>query len=291
MVTVSPLEGTGAEVTGVDIANLSEDELAIVKQAFANHGVIFFRDQNLSEDAHIAFARKFSTINLNRFFARHPDYPEIALVVKEPTDDFNIGGAWHADHSYDAEPALGSILVARQLPPTGGDTLFASMNAAYEALPTDMRDLVDTHSALHSGKHIFARDGAYERIPDFKGRIGNAEAGDELVDTVHPMVIKHPLSGKPCLFVNPGFTIGIDGMDDEEAKLMLLALYEHAGQPQFTCRFTWEPGSVAFWDNRAVWHLAENDYAGHRRVMHRITVDGCSLEGMNSTIASRSATV
>ncbi len=291
MTVVTPLTGAGAEITNVDLTDLSDDDFATIHQAFADYGVIFFRGQELTEHDHIAFAQRFSTININRFFSFHPDFPEIALVVKEADDKFNIGGGWHADHSYDFDPALGSILVARELPPTGGDTLFASMNAAYEALPDDMREFVDTHAALHSGKHIFAKDGAYDAIEDFKGRIGNAEAGNELVDTVHPMVIKHPLSGKPMLFVNPGFTVGIDGIADEEAKLILLKLYEHAGQEQFTCRFEWKPGSVAFWDNRAVWHFAQNDYEGHRRVMHRITLDGCPLEGMNPTIASSPVTV
>lgn len=291
MVTVTPLEGAGAEIGGVDVAALSDADFAVVEQAFADYGVIFFREQNLTEDEHIAFAKRFSTINVNRFFIKHPDHPEIALVTKEPADDYNIGGAWHADHSYDIDPALGSMLVARELPPTGGDTLFASMYAAYEALPDDLREIVDNNSALHSGRHIFADGGAYDTIPDFRGRIGNTEAGDELVDTIHPMVIKHPLSGKPALFVNPGFTLGIDGMTNEEAAPILQRLYDHAGQDQFSCRFAWEPGSIAFWDNRAVWHLAQNDYAGHRRVMHRITLDGCELEGANPTIASRAVGV
>jgi len=286
MVTVTTLSGAGAEVSDVDIRAMSDEEFAIVHQAFTDHGVIFFRDQDLTEQDHIRFAQRFSTINVNRFFTAHPDYPEIALVIKEPKDNFNIGGAWHADHTYDFDPALGSILVARELPPTGGDTEFASMYAAYEGLPDDLREFVDTHSALHSGKHIFARGGAYDKIDDFKDRIGNADAGDELVDTVHPMVIKHPLSGKPALFVNPGFTIGIDGMEPLEAQEILQRLFEHAGQPEFVCRFEWQPGSVAFWDNRAVWHSAANDYAGHRRVMHRITLDGCELEGANPALVS-----
>jgi len=282
MVTVTPLSGAGAEIGEVDITAISDDDFAIVQQAFADHGVIFFRDQTLSEDDHIAFAERWSTINVNRFFSRHPDHAEIALVIKEPTNDYNIGGEWHADHSYDAEPALGSILVARELPPTGGDTKFASMHAAYVALPNDLREIVDTHSALHSGRHIFADGGAYDAIADFKQRIGNTQAGNELVDTVHPMVIAHPLSGKPTLFVNPGFTVGIEGMGDDEAKEVLERLYEHAGRPEFACRFVWEPGSIAFWDNRAVWHLAMNDYPGYRREMHRITLDGCALEGVGA---------
>lgn len=279
MANITALEGAGAEVTGVDVTNMDDADFVAIQQAFADHGVIFFRDQELSEDDHIAFAKRWGSINVNRFFVQHDEYPEIALVIKEPDHEYNIGSAWHADHSYDIDPALGSMLVARELPPSGGDTLFASMYAAYDSLPDDLLEFVNTHSALHSGRHVFAEGGAYEAIPDFHNRIGNAAAGNELVDTVHPMVIEHPLSGKPALFVNPGFTIGIDGMADDEATTMLQRLYEHAGQEQFTCRFEWKPGSVAFWDNRAVWHYALNDYPGHRREMHRITLDGCPLEG------------
>ena len=277
MVSITPLAGAGAEIGNIDITNVSSDDFAIIEKAFADYGVVFFRDQELSIENHLAFAKRWGSVNVNRFFARHEKHPEIALVTKEPSDQFNIGSAWHADHSYDPAPALGSMLVARELPPTGGDTLFASMYAAYDALPADLLEFVNTHSALHSGHHVFAEGGAYEAIPDFHGRIGNAAAGNELVDTVHPMVIEHPLSGKPALFVNPGFTIGIDGIANDEAWSILQRLYDHAGQEQFVCRFEWKPGSVAFWDNRAVWHYALNDYPGHRREMHRITLDGCTL--------------
>jgi taurine dioxygenase len=281
MVEVVPQKGAGAEVRGVDLGSLSDEEFAEVERAFADYGVIFFRDQSLTEDQHIEFAERFGSINVNRFFAKHPDFDKIALVVKEPADALNIGGTWHADHSYDAEPALGSILVARELPPAGGDTLFASMYAAYESLDDELREFVDTHSAMHSGKHVFATGGFYDKqvVPDFAGRIGNTDSGDALVDTVHPMVISHPLSGKRALFVNPSFTIGIEGMDEADAKPILQRLYAHTLDGDHICRFVWEPGSVAFWDNRSVWHNAMNDYEGHRREMHRITLDGCTLSG------------
>ncbi|MEM9181138.1 MAG: TauD/TfdA family dioxygenase, partial [Pseudomonadota bacterium] len=148
-------DGLGAEITGVDIKNLTDQEFADVQAAFAEHGVIFFRDQETRETDHIAFAERFGDINVNRFFAAHPDYPQIALVAKEPDQKDNIGGGWHTDHSYDHEPALGSVLVARELPETGGDTMFASMYKAYETLSDEMKDRIDGLSALHSGKHIF----------------------------------------------------------------------------------------------------------------------------------------
>ena len=148
MVAVTPLAGAGAEIGEVDITHASDNDFAIIEKAFADYGVIFFRDQQLSEQEHLAFARRWGSVNVNRFFAQHEHFPEIALVTKEPDDEFNIGSAWHADHSYDADPALGSMLVARELPPTGGDTLFASMYAAYDALPADLLEFVNTHSAL-----------------------------------------------------------------------------------------------------------------------------------------------
>ena len=135
---ITSTDGLGAEITGVDIKNLTDQEFADVKAAFAEHGVIFFRDQDTSEGDHIAFAERFGDINVNRFFAAHPDYPQIALVAKEPDQKDNIGGGWHTDHSYDHEPALGTVLVARELPETGGDTMFASMYSAYEALPSHL---------------------------------------------------------------------------------------------------------------------------------------------------------
>lgn len=279
MASVRPLGHAGAEITDIDLANLSGDDFTIVRETFAERGLVVFREQQIDEHDHIELARRFGTINVNRFFAKHVDHPEIAVVAKEPEQSSNIGGAWHADHSYDAEPALGSILVARQLPPAGGDTLFASMYAAYESLDPEMRTFVDTHRAVHSGRHVFGHEAYYDdnTQDDFKGRIGNADVGDQLIDQVHPMAIEHPLSGKPALFVNPSFTIGIDGMDDVSAQEILQALYRHAKQDQHVERLEWSPGTVAIWDNRAVWHNAMNDYPGHRRVMHRITIDGCAL--------------
>lgn len=279
MVTVRALDNAGAEISDVDLSTMTENEFSSVRRAFSEHGVVFFRDQTLDEQAHIALARRFGSINVNRFFARHATHPEIAVVAKEPAHDSNIGGAWHADHSYDAEPALGSILVARELPPKGGDTLFASMYAAYDSLDADTRDFVDTHRAVHSGRHVFGHNAYYDDSTqnDFLGRIGNADLGEQLVDQVHPMAIVHPLSGKRAVFVNPSFTIGIEGMDEADARPILFDLYRHCKQEQHVHRFQWTPGSVAIWDNRAVWHNAMNDYPGYRREMHRITIDGCAL--------------
>ncbi len=280
-IQVSPLDGVGAEVSGVALgADMPQADADVIRNALGSHGVLFFRDQDFDEVGHIALAEKLGQININRFFAAHPSHPEIAMVAKGAEDKHNIGGGWHTDHSYDQEPALGSILVARELPTTGGDTLFASMYAAYDALDDAMKDQLKGLNAIHSAKHIFgsADDTVYSQSDAGKGRIGNASTADILQDVTHPLVIRHPISGKAALYVNPAFTIGIEGMDADESGALLQQLYAHAMKPQFHHRFQWKPGSVAIWDNRATWHFALNDYHGHRRVMHRITLEGEALE-------------
>ena len=277
--TITPLPHAGAEVTGTDLANLSDEDFAAVRAAFVDHGLLFIRGQELTEADHIAFAERWGDININRFFTAHDRHPQIAMVVKEPDQTGNIGEVWHTDHSYDVEPALGSILVARELPNSGGDTHFASMYAAFDALDDEMKAFVRSHSARHSARHAFGaaafyRDGDEDQ---FEGRYSNSDVADAMPDVVHPMVIEHPLSGRPALYVNPKFTVGIDGMEDAEARPILKQLYRHAMQPQFVQVLQWQPGTVAFWDNRAVWHSAQNDYHGQRRIMHRITIEGCAL--------------
>jgi alpha-ketoglutarate-dependent taurine dioxygenase len=276
---IEGLPGVGAEITDVDLRQVTGEEMDAIKQAYAAHGVLFFRDQDLSEADHIAFGERFAPININRFFAAHPDHPEIAMVAKEADQKDNIGGGWHTDHSYDVEPAMGSVLVARVLPETGGDTFFASMYRAYDTLDDATKAEIDGLSAVHSAKHIFgSQEQTYYNTTDAGGgRIGNAAAADVLEDVVHPVVITHPLSGKKALYVNPAFTVGIAGRTDEESKALLSKLFAHAMKPEHAYRFSWRPGSVAFWDNRSTWHWALNDYHGQRRIMHRITLEGCAL--------------
>ena len=276
---IETLPGVGAEITGIDLKNLTDAEFDAIRDAYAEHGVIFFRDQDLSEDDHIAFAERWAPINVNRFFAAHPDYPQIAMVAKEKDQKDNIGGGWHTDHSYDVEPAMGSILVARELPESGGDTMFASMYRAYETLDEATKKEIEGLQAVHSAKHIFGSSGqTYYNTTDAGGnRIGNSAAADVLADVTHPVVITHPLSGKKALYVNPAFTVKIVGKTDEQSQALLSRLYAHAMDKAHAYRFQWQPGSIAFWDNRSTWHWAMNDYHGHRRIMHRITLEGCAL--------------
>jgi taurine dioxygenase len=275
-ITITPLPGAGAEIGGVDLSQpLAEEDFAAMRQAHADYGVIFFRDQQINEAQHIAFARRWAPININRFLGAHPRHPEIAVLRKEPDQSENIGGAWHTDQSYDEAPAMGSILVARELPPTGGNTLFASMYAAYDALSPAMKERLAPLKAVHSAKHIFGKGAFYAN--ERGDRIGNAAAADALKDSVHPVVIKHPISGKRALFVNLAYTTHIVGLSAQDSASLLGELFAHAINPDFVYEFEWRGGSIAFWDNRSTWHYAKNDYHGHRREMHRITLEGAPL--------------
>ncbi len=269
---IRPMSGsTGVEIGGVDLSEtLPDATIAGIRGALAEHGVVVFRDQTLTPEQHIAAARRFGEVNVNRFFAHADGYPEIALVSKEPDQTANIGGGWHTDHSYDHQPALGSMLYARDVPPSGGDTMFASMYAAYDALSDGLKQTLSGLRAVHSSRHVFG----VER-PAMKGRIGNPELATQ--DAIHPVVITHPDSGKLALYVNPGFTLRFDGWTAEESQSLLGYLYQHAARPEFTCRLRWRNGSLAFWDNRSTWHYALNDYHGQRRLMHRITIAGGPL--------------
>lgn len=266
----------GAVIRGVDLSQpLSDAEFATIRQAFHDHGVIFFRDQHLSPEQHLAFARRWAPIDINRFFKAVPGHPEIAEVRKEPEQRSNIGGGWHTDHSYDEAPAMGSLLLAREVPPAGGDTLFANMAAAFEALSPGLQRTLEGLRAVHSSRHVFGEKTGYAAREDTGDRIGNRAAATQ--DVVHPVVIRHPDTGRRTLYVNQAFTLHFEGWTKAESEPLLRMLYEHASRPEFSCRFDWREGSMAFWDNRATWHYALNDYHGHRRVMHRITVQGVPL--------------
>lgn len=270
---VRPLTGgLGAEITGADIRNA--DQFAEIRQAFTDYSVIVLRGQSISPEDHLKFARQFGPININRFFKPVDGHPEIATVLKEKNQKEAVGEGWHTDHSYDQRPAMGSILHALEMPPYGGDTLFASMAAAYDALSPTMRGFLDELSAVHSSRHVFGAD-TQDSEAAKSGRLGNAKAATQ--DAVHPVVIKHPLSGRRGLYVNPVFTTHIQGLTSDESTALLEMLYEHCKQPEFHCRVRWRVGDVTMWDNRATWHKAINDYHGFRRLMHRITVDGVAL--------------
>ena len=266
--------GVGVEVHNVDIkSGIDAGTFDELRAAFVEHGLIFLRDQDITPDEHIAFAERWGEININRFFPRLDGYDQVATVTKEPDQTTNIGGGWHTDHSYDHVPAMGSILIARETPPVGGDTLFACMYTAYDTLSDGLKQTLEDMKAVHSSRHVFGEQSSYRDT--IKDRFLNPE--DATQDAVHPVVITHPESGRKALYVNPGFTLHFDGWTAAESKPLLDYLYAHAVQLEHTTRFQWAPGSIAFWDNRCTWHYALNDYHGTRREMHRITIEGSPI--------------
>lgn len=263
----------GVEISGVSLSGCNDAELAAIKQAIYEHGVAVFRDQEFSPEDHIAFAKRWGGIDINNYFPLQDEYPEIAIVRKKPDQVTNIGGAWHTDHSYDQIPAMGSILVARELPPRGGDTLFAHMGAAYDSLPDDLKEEIEGLKAYHTADHVYEEGGIYAQTD-----MGSELRGQDLkTGAVHPVVIRHPATGRKLLYVNGAFTIHFVGQTREESLPLLSKLLAAAVREDNQCRVEWKPGTVAIWDNRTTWHNALNDYQGHYREMHRITLSGEAL--------------
>jgi taurine dioxygenase len=268
--------GCGAVVEDVQLAALSDQQIVELRSIFAEHGVIFFRDQVLSPSEHHRFATRFGDIHINPFFKSIDGFADIAQVRKEKGQQTNIGGGWHTDHSYDDEPAMGSILVARDLPAKGGDTRFANLANAYDTLSDGLKKTVESLRAVHSNVHIYGKDGLYAGT-DIADTLSGS---DKVGNAVHPVVIKHPESGRKVLYVNPAHTICFEDWSVEESRPLLDYLYAHVDKPATTCSFNWQSGSVAFWDNRSTWHFANNDYHGEARLMHRITLSGSVLDGV-----------
>lgn len=264
--------GIGAEILDADMRDAAQFDR--IFKAFVDHAVIAIRDQKITPDDQIAFAERIGSINVNRFFAKVPGYEQVAMVLKEPDQSRAIGENWHTDHSYDVAPAQCSILHCIETPETGGDTSFASMYSSFESLSDGLKNTLRKMSAWHSSRHIF---GAAREVSETAkdGRIGNSAAAEQ--DSLHPVIIRHPLSGREALYVNPEFTTHFDGWSVEESRSLLDFLARHVTKPEHTCRVRYAPGTVVMWDNRATWHKATNDYHGHRRLMHRITVEGPRL--------------
>jgi taurine dioxygenase len=270
---IAPVSGVlGAEVHGLDLATpLDDDTVRRVRDAFNEHQVLFFRDQQLTPQQQIAFGRRFGELGTHPYVAANAEHPEIIDVVTEPDDRVNFGGGWHTDVTFLPEPDLGSILYAVELPPSGGDTLFASQLAAYDALSETMKALLDGLVGVHSAGPQYGGAG-YSTQSSAMATNAAADAARSRVE--HPLVRTHPETGRKGLYVNRAFTIGIKGMHPAESKALLGFLFKHGTAEERTCRFRWQPGSVAMWDNRSVQHYALHDYRGHRRVMRRITIRG-----------------
>ncbi len=266
-----PCQGPfGVEIHDLDLSRAGDEEIAACRQLQQEHGVIFFRDQSLDCDSHIAAANRFGEIVVNRFFERVPDYPMIAMVRKEPTHETTVGEDWHTDHSYDAAPAMGSILYAREIPKSGGETLFINMARVFESFTAGFQDMLRGLRAHHSSRHAFSAAAT-------RGDERYHSPNQAVQDSIHPVVIHHPDSGREVLYVNPDFTVSIEGWSESESRALLEFLYTETTRPENILTFHWQQDSIAFWDNRMTWHRAVNNYPGERRLMHRITLAGSLL--------------
>ncbi|HVC60747.1 MAG TPA: TauD/TfdA family dioxygenase [Acetobacteraceae bacterium] len=268
---IHPLAGAiGAEIHGVDLAaDLSDAAIAALRQALLDRLVIVFRGQDLPPARFLALAKRFGTPNEYPFVKGIDFYPEVIAVAKLPDETVNFGGVWHSDTTYLQQPPMATLLVAREVPPVGGDTLFANQYLAYESLSEPMRRLLGGLRGVSSSAKADASRTREDRIRSD----GTAEPR-KVLTAEHPVVRTHPETGRKALYVNVGHTVGFNGMTEEESMPLLAFLFRHQIQPEFTCRFRWQPGSLAIWDNRCAQHYAINDYHGHKRVMHRITLGG-----------------
>jgi len=259
----------GALVTGADLTRpLAPQAVAEFEQALACHGVLFFRDQTLTPAQQRDFAAAFGPLHGHPAYATVESVPEVTILessAEKPT----LIEQWHSDMTFRAEPPLGTMLLARVIPETGGDTQWASMTAAFEGLSDAMQSLLSSLTAVHDFSYGFKESLA---APGGRERLADALAANPPVR--HPVVIRHPVSGARSLYVNRLFTTHIQGMKPRESRALLDFLFDHVTEPEYVCRFRWSPGAIAFWDNRNTQHKPVNDYFPARRLMHRITIQG-----------------
>ena len=265
-ITITPISGAlGAEIAGVDLCRTLDDQtVAEIRQALLDHLVIFFHDQPLVPAQQLAFAERFGTAEEYPFVKGLDDCPLVVPILKREHETVNFGGLWHSDTTYLPNPPMATVLHAKELPPRGGDTLFANMVLAYEALSDGMKRMLDGLKAVNVAGKPAASETRADRI-----REGGSIAEEASHKAVHPVVRTHPETGAKSLFINFAHTTRFDDMTEEESTPLLDYLFAHQIKPEFTCRFRWRVGSFAFWDNRAAQHNPINDYHGHRRLLHR----------------------
>ena len=276
MLTVEKVAGAcGALVSGVDLAaDLDDTEVAAIRRALLEHQVVFFRGQQLDADHQVAFSRRLGPPSPVPYVQAIPEHPEVIAVVREATEahGYTFGGLWHSDFSFLPEPPFASMLHALEVPPYGGDTIWASQTLAYERCSAGMRAMLDGLDGVHSAVNAYSPK--MQAVHDTFA--GMAVQTDDTANRtqVHPVVRIHGETGLPALFVNAQYTIGLRGFAPHEAEPLLDFLFAHATRTDFTCRWQWQAGDVAIWDNRSVQHMAMADFTGHRRAMHRTTVAG-----------------
>ena len=268
---IRPLSGAlGAEILGIDLAHdVSDETIAAIRAAWLEHLVVFFRDQQLEPAQLLALARRFGEPVEYPFVKGLDGFPQITPVIKLEHEKINFGGLWHSDTAYLENPPMATMLIARETPPRGGDTLFANMYLAYETLSDGLRRVLDGLTAINSSAKADVTKTREDRIKDSAKTDARQEYNAE-----HPVVRTHPETGRKALYVNGGHTVGFKDMSAEESAPLLNYLFAHMVRPEFTCRFRWAVGSLALWDNRCTQHNPVNDYHGHRRVMHRVTLAG-----------------
>jgi taurine dioxygenase len=260
----------GAEIRGADLSGpLSAEMVAQIRAALLEHLVVFFRDQNLTVAQFLAFARTLGKPVEYPLLKGLPGYPDVIEVSKLESEKANFGGVWHSDTAYLEHPAMASMLLAREVPPVGGDTLFANQYLAYETLSPGLSRMLEGLVAVNSSAKADATRTREDRVRTD----GREDARKEYL-AEHPVVRTHPETGRKALYVNVAHTVRFKDMIDEESAPLLNYLFQHQTRPEFTCRFGWQVGSLALWDNRCAQHNAVNDYHGYRRVMHRITLGG-----------------
>jgi len=269
-IQVKPIAGAlGAEIYGVDLAKLDDEIFADIHHAFLDNLVIFFRDQTITPEQQVAFSARFAPVGYYPFLKGLPDHPAVIEVRKEPEDKLNFGGVWHTDTAYLAKPPMGSVLYAKEIPESGGDTMFANLYLAYETLSDPLKAMLDGRNAVNSSQKCYAAVGRQKSVDE-----NPKDATDIQTESSHPVLRTHPETGRQALYVNRGHTVCFEGMTPQESAPILEYLFEYQIRPEFTCRFQWTPGSIAIWDNRCALHYPLNDYQGQRRVMHRVTMEG-----------------
>jgi taurine dioxygenase len=268
---VRPMSGAlGAEILGIDLSQpLVDATVTALRKAWLDHLVLFFRDQTLEPAAFQAFAERFGKVIEYPFVRGLPGHPLIVPVVKLEHEKVNFGGIWHSDTTYLEEPPMASMLVAREVPPHGGDTLFANQYLAYETLSPGLRATLDGMIAISDSAKADVSRTREDRIKE-----SPSQAAKQRYLAEHPVVRTHPETGRKSLYINVAHTLHFKDMTEEESTPLLRFLHAHQVRPEFTCRFAWRPGSIALWDNRCALHNPINDYHGHRRVMHRVTLAG-----------------
>lgn len=264
----------GALVHGFDLRDpQSPEQIESLQRLLDEHLVVFLPDQHLSLDQLERFTDELGGRDVTPFVAPVPERPYVIRVVKERDDELNFANAWHTDLSYLAAPPSYTVLHAWDVPSFGGDTMWANQYVAFETLPAALRDRLVGLRATHSAGMAYGTGGYLEQVAA-KSSMQVLPSDDAFAVTTHPVVVRHPRTGRAALFVNPVYTTGIEGMDPAEAQPLLQRLYQHSVHPNLTCRVRWQPHLLAIWDNRCTQHFAINDYAGQRREMYRTSVRG-----------------